>query len=212
MSEIQNAIPLKIIMVGAMNVGKTSLVTRYMTGKCPNQPKTTKNASYVNKYIKKDGYTFEVKLWDTAGQEKYKSLTKIFTKDTKIAILVYSIDSKESFNELDNWLKLVKEANQEDLILGVAANKSDLASDNTISPQEGQLYAQKIGAIWKSTSAITENGGIEEFIDILFNKYFENNFSMNPPTSQSLTISMEDTKESGPCCIGGQKSIGYKRK
>ena len=212
MSETQNAITLKIIMVGAMNVGKTSLVTRYITGKCPSQPKTTKNASYVNKHIKKNGFNFEIKLWDTAGQEKYKSLTKIFTKDAKIAILVYSIDSEQSFNELDEWLKLVKESNPEDLILGVAANKSDLASESTISAEKGQEYARKIGAIWKSTSAITENGGIEEFIDILFNKYFESNFSMNPTASQSLTISMEDTKEGGPCCISGKKSIGNKRK
>ena len=212
MSETQNTIPLKIIMVGAMNVGKTSLVTRYITGKCPSQTKTTKNASYVNKHIKKNGYNFEIKLWDTAGQEKYKSLTKIFTKDAKIAILVYSIDSEQSFNELDEWLKLVKESNPEDLILGVAANKSDLASDSTISAEKGQEYARKIGATWKSTSAISENGGINEFIDILFNKYFESNFSMNPTASQSLTISMEDTKEGGPCCIGGKKSIGSKKK
>ena len=212
MSETQNTIPLKIIMVGAMNVGKTSLVTRYITGKCPSQTKTTKNASYVNKHIKKNGYNFEIKLWDTAGQEKYKSLTKIFTKDAKIAILVYSIDSEKSFNELDEWLKLVKESNPDDLILGIAANKSDLASDNTISPQKGQEYAQKIGAIWKSTSAITENGGIEEFIVILFNKYFDSNFSMNPTASQSLTISMEEMKDGGTCCIGGKKSDGHKKK
>ena len=126
MAELQQTIPIKIIMVGAMNVGKTSLVTRYITGKHPGQTTTTKNASYVSKPKQLNGLNFEIKLWDTAGQEKYKSLTKLFTKDAKIAILVYAIDSEESFKELDDWLNLVKSINDENLIIGIAANKSDL--------------------------------------------------------------------------------------
>ena len=209
MSELQQTIPIKIIMVGAMNVGKTSLVTRYITGKHPGQTKTTKNASYVSKRKSKNGFNFEIKLWDTAGQEKYKSLTTLFTKDAKIAILVYAIDSEDSFKELDEWLKLVKSINDESLIIGIAANKSDLASQTTISEERGREYAKKIGAEWKSTSALIENGGIEEFIDILFEKYYDKNFNLNATTSLSLTISMDDSKmhKGGCCSTGGNKHI-----
>ena len=197
----QLTIPIKIIMVGAMNVGKTSLVTKFATGKTPGQTKTTKNASYVSKRKNINGLNFEIKLWDTAGQEKYKSLTKLFTKEAKIAILVYSIDSEESFNELNDWLKLVKSTNEDNIILGVAANKSDLASESTISEQRGQEYAKSIGAEWKSTSAVLENGGIEEFIDMLFSKYHSSNFNMDATASLSLTISMEESKaQKGGCC------------
>ena len=141
----QQAIPIKIIMVGSLNVGKTSLMAKYATGKIPGREKFTKNASYVSKPRNIDGVKFEIKLWDTAGQEKYKSLTKLFTKDAKIAILVYSIDSEESFNALDDWLKLIKARNDDEIILGVAANKSDLKSDSTISESKGREYAKKIG-------------------------------------------------------------------
>ena len=206
MNENVQTIPIKIIMVGAINVGKTSLVTKYATGKSPGQTKTTKNASYVSKRKTINGFNFEIKLWDTAGQEKYKSLTKLFTKESKIAILVYSIDSEESFNDLGNWLELVKSSNEDNLILGIAANKSDLVSDKTISEERGREYAEKIGAIWKSTSSVSENGGIEEFIDLLFKKYYDNFFTpgLEPTNSQSLTISMEDSKIDGGCCGGGK--------
>ena len=205
MADQFQTIPIKIIMVGAMNVGKTSLVTKYATGKIAGHTKTTKNASYVSKRKKINTLNFEIRLWDTAGQEKYKSLTKLFTKDSKIAILVYSIDSEESFNALDDWLKLVKSTNENNLILGVAGNKSDLASDKTISNKRGEEYAKKIGAIFKPTSAMVENGGIEEFIDTLFQKYYSTNFNMDQTNSLSLTLSVENSRvKKGGCCGGGK--------
>ena len=207
MAEQTQTIPIKIIMVGAMNVGKTSLVTKFATGKFPKETKTTKNASYVIKPKKVNSLNFEIRLWDTAGQEKYKSLTKLFTKDAKIALLVYSIDDEESFNSLEDWLKLVEGTNDGNLILGVVANKSDLASDTTINNDRGKEYAEKIGAIFKTTSALVDNGGIDELIDILFQKYYATNFNMNQTNSLSLTLSMEDSRaKKGGCCGGGKKS------
>jgi GTPase SAR1 family protein len=64
MTENVQTIPIKIIMVGAMNVGKTSLVTKYATGKSPDQTKTTKNASFVSKLKTINGFHFEIKLWE----------------------------------------------------------------------------------------------------------------------------------------------------
>ena len=210
-TEAPDSIPVKIIMVGSMSVGKTSLVTKFATGKTATQTKTTKNASYVSKKKKINGMNFEIKLWDTAGQEKFKSLTKLFTKEAKIAILVYSIDSEESFNELDEWLNLVKGSNEDNLILGVAANKSDLASDKTISEDRGMEYAKKIGAEFRSTSAMLDNGGLDELIEALFTKYHSTNFNnMDATASLSLTISMEEKK--GGCCGGGKQKGNIKPK
>ena len=119
-----NAFPIKIIVVGSINVGKTSLVIKYATGKTPGKTQTTKISSYVEKIKIVNGIKFQIKLWDTAGQEKYKSLTKLYTKDAKIAILVYSIDNEQSFNDLDNWFELVKNSNDANILYGIAANKS----------------------------------------------------------------------------------------
>ena len=206
-SEIE-AVPIKIITVGTINVGKTSLVTKYATGKNPGKTRSTKNASFVNKMKKVNGINFEIKLWDTAGQEKYKSLTKLFTKDAKIAILVYAIDNEDSFNELDNWYNLVKTTNEDNVLYAIAANKSDLASGNTIPDEKGKEYAKKIKAEFKSTSAKDDSDGINSYIDELFLKYYNSNFNMNTSGSLSITLSSENNSQvqQKGCCGGGKSN------
>ena len=203
------AIPVKIIMIGSLNVGKTSLVTKYAIDKALTKTTSTKNASYVYKIKRVNGTKFEIKLWDTAGQEKYKSLTKLFIKDAKIALLVYSIDNEESFNNLDNWLELVKSMNDETILFGVVANKSDLASEKTIPDEKGKEYAKKIGAEWASTSAIIDGKGIDKFIDALFIKYYNTNFNLDIPLSLSLSFYSEKSKfDKKGCCWGGGNNKG----
>ena len=172
---------------------------------------STKNASYVNKIKTVNGIKFEIKLWDTAGQEKYKSLTKLFIKDAKIAILVYSIDDEESFNDLDDWLKLIKSVNDDTVIYGVAGNKSDLSSDQIIPDEKGEEYAKSIGAEWRSTSAVTEGQGIDNFINDLFLKYYNTYFNLNSSGSLSITLSNEPSQVKKGCCGGGEEGEGKKK-
>jgi len=202
MSISPQTVPIKIIMVGSINVGKTSLVIKYASGKKPMRKDSTKNASYVNKIKTVNGIKFELKLWDTAGQEKYKSLTKLFMKDAKIALLVYSIDNEESFNDLDDWLKLIKSVNDDTVIYCVVGNKSDLSSDQIISDKKGKEYAKSIGAEWRSTSAVTEGQGIDSFINDLFLKYYNTYFRLNSGTL-SITLSSESSQVKKGCCGGG---------
>ena len=161
-----------------MGVGKSSLMSQYIKQEFPESPLPTIAIEFATKIIKiKEGGYVKAQIWDTAGQEKYKSLTKLFTKDSKIAILVYAIDDEESFNMLDNWLNLVKSSNEEGIIYAVFANKSDLASENTIPDKKGKEYAKKIGAEWRLTSA--KKDGIEELINELFMKYYKKFFSLD---------------------------------
>ena len=207
------SVPIKIIMVGSIDVGKTTLVAKFATGIVPGKKESTKNASYVEKIKKVNGIKFDINLWDTAGQEKYKSLTKLFIKDSKIAILVYSIDNEQSFNDLDDWLKLIKSTNEDTVIYGIVANKSDLANDKTIPDEKGKEYAKKIGAEWASTSALIDGQGIEEFVEKLFMKYFNKYFNMTHTASNSITLSSEKTKvEKKGCCGGGKEETVDKNK
>ena len=196
-----DSIPIKIIMVGSLNVGKTSLFTQYAIGESSIKTKNRENDVYVSKIRKLNGFKFEIRLWDTAGQERYKSLTKIFIKDTKIAILVYSIDNEESFNDLDIWLKIIKSMNDETILFGVCANKSDLASEKTIPDEKGKEYAKRIGAEWTSTSAIINGKGIHKFVDKLFFNYYYKNFSRTESMIRrdSLNISFIQEPKKG-CC------------
>ena len=207
--DYNETIPVKIIMVGSLNVGKSSLIAKYAS-EITEKKELTKNHSYVNKFKIVNGIKFQIKLWDTAGQEKYKSLTKLFTKEAKIAILVYSIDNEESFNDLDEWLKLIKSSNEDSLIYGICANKSDLVSEKTIPDEKGIEYAKKIGAEWASTSTKINGKGIDKFLETLFIKYYNSNFNINNFASSSITLSSEKTKVSKKrCCAGGDDKNSY---
>jgi small GTP-binding protein len=160
----------------------------------------------IDKIINNKKYVLNI--WDTAGQEKYNSLTQTFTKNAKIVILVYSIIDKKSFLDLDNWLKLVKEGNGEKgYVLGVAANKWDLYLQSEVSDKKGKEYAKKINAIWKSTSAKEESKGIEELISELTMEYIKIEESGGNIRTESIRLdkNMASKDKKGGCCGGGKK-------
>jgi small GTP-binding protein len=205
---------IKLIIIGSVSVGKTSLLLRYATGKFQSSLKSTSTASYISKMKQVNNKLYEIRLWDTAGQEKYRSLTKIFLKDAKIALLVYAIDDENSFKDLDMWLNIVKEINNENIILGIAANKADLYEKAKISDQQGKKYAKKIGASWSSTSSLLDDNGIDGLVDELLEKYLKikgNNGNTNE--SKGITLSsknMEENEKGGGCC--GSKKEKKKNK
>ena len=204
---------IKIIVLGSMEVGKTCLIAHYRTGKFLSQIPSTCGSSFVEmkKVIKGKKYTLN--LWDTAGQEKYNSLNKIFTKNANIVILVYSIIDKKSFQSLSNWLKLVKETNGEDgYAIGVAANKYDLYKKSVVHDSQGQEYAKKIKAIWKSTSA-KEDMGIEKLIDELLEIYLNMKTNNNNQEYIKLNRNILNKKQGG-CCKGrgANKSMDFNMK
>ena len=199
---------IKIIILGSVGVGKTCLITRYKTGKFLQHIPSTFGSNFVkiDKIINNKKY--ELNIWDTAGQEKYNSLTQTFTKNAKIVILVYSIIDKKSFLDLDNWLKLVKEGNGEKgYVLGVAANKWDLYLQSEVSDKKGKEYAKKINAIWKSTSAKEESKGIEELISELTMEYIKIEESGGNIRTESIRLdkNMASKDKKGGCCGGGKK-------
>jgi len=199
---------IKLIVTGSINVGKTCLITHYQSGKFLDETESTCGSSYVQVKRTVNGNVYNVNLWDTAGQEKYNSLTKIFSKNTNILIMVYSIIDKKSFDDLDKWLSLVKETNEESaLTIGIAANKADLYKESVVSDSDGQEYAKKIGAIWKSTSA-KDGRGIEELIGELLKKHVDksqNSQNKNFIQLDEKAINQEGGKGGG-CCKGKGKA------
>ena len=106
----------------------------------------------------------KLQIWDTAGQEKYRSLAKIFYQNASAAVLVYDITLKKSFEQLkEYWSKEIKTNSPEDIILAIAANKSDDYINQEIDTQEGKDLAKELDAIFVPTSAKLGNG-----IDTLF--------------------------------------------
>ena len=168
----------KVVLVGESGVGKTCIISRYISGSYNDNSPTTNGASYCSKNVRYENLNKNLLLdvWDTAGQERYKSLTKFFYKDAAVAILVYDITRKETFDSLKNyWYSQLKENARDNIVLGVAGNKCDLYEKEEVSEAEAREFAAKIGAIFELTSA-QNNTGINELFHDAGNKYLDPNF------------------------------------
>ena len=174
--KVQLAGEIKIILLGESGVGKTNLINILMGIPFNDNEKSSASNSYSEKKVTINNKLYKLNLWDTIGQEKFRQLTKIFYKDSKIVIFVFDITSKESFDELQNyWVKDVKEQIGDDgIVKGVIANKMDLFLNEQITSEQGEEYAKSIGAKFLSISAKTEGPKkFETFLMSLLEEYIK---------------------------------------
>lgn len=180
MDEDSNAESLKVVLLGESGVGKTSIISQLMEQEFNDEQTATTGATFSTKTMVFDNKGICFEIWDTAGQEKYRALTKMFYKDAGAAILVYDITRQASFEELKNyWANQVRENAPKKIVLAVAANKSDLIDTEQVDEKTGRAFAKEIGAIFKSTSAKNQKG-IEELFKDIGNKYLDPNFECSP--------------------------------
>ena len=114
----KKAIPCKVVLIGESGVGKTSIISRYMTDKFSASLGSTPGANFTTKtvFLKDENQSIKFEIWDTAGQEKFRSLAKVFYKSAAICILVYEITRRESFEELKNyWISEIKNNSPKDI-------------------------------------------------------------------------------------------------
>ena len=188
---------IKVILVGDSGAGKTNLITVSAGYEFNSNALTTTSCSYVQKEFNIKDQKYKVNLWDTIGQEKYRSLTKIFLKGSKIVIFVYDISCKKSFESLVFWKKIIDDIVCTDPILGVVGNKTDLFDKEEVKDDEGEAYANSIGAKFLLTSAKTDNLAFTQFIEELLGDYIKKNKGQR---EESVVIKKaQKTKHSG-CC------------
>ena len=158
----------KVVLVGESGVGKTSIITQFIDQTFQEDQQSTTGGTFSTKSVICDnGKTLKFEIWDTAGQERYRSLTKMFYKDANAAVLVYDITRKDSFEELQNyWAEQIKESSPSNIILAVAANKSDLFNKEAVDEDEARKFAESLGAIYASTTATTVESINDLFIQI----------------------------------------------
>ena len=165
----------KIVLLGDIGVGKTCLMSRFICGTFDANMNSTKGVIFSKREIgyPNFGKILNLDIWDTAGQEKYKRLTKFFYKDADMVILVYDITRKESFDNLKHfWYKELQEYGNKDIVIGIAGNKSDLYDNEEVSEKEAREFAKSIDAIFWLISAKNDSG-IDKLFEDIGNKYLE---------------------------------------
>ena len=177
MENSENAREVKIILLGDAGVGKTSIISRYHKNEFNVNSLSTGSSSYISKYVEKNGITYRLNIWDTSGQERYRSVTKLFVQGANIVILVYAVDFKETFDIIDYWHKTVMDLvdNDENMVLAIVGNKIDKFDEAVISEEEGKKLAHEKNAIFKSVSAKADSKGIFSLFDTLLDEYIKKN-------------------------------------
>ena len=152
---------VKVVLLGEAGVGKTCIIKQFIEKKFDESTESSLSAQFVSKTIEyvDFGKTIKFDIWDTVGQEKFRSIAKIFYKDAKVIILVYDITSKKSFDALNNfWYDEIRNNCNDAVVLAVVGNKNDLYNYQQVDQHDAKDFAKKLGAIFQLTSAMTSDG------------------------------------------------------
>ena len=167
---------IKVILVGEPGTGKTSLINVSVGAKFQENTQSTLLSTFVQKKIDKNGKNYILNIWDTAGQEKYHAVTKIFIKNSKIVVLVYAINNKESFKGLQTyWYKTLKDALGEAPVFGMVGNKSDLFLNEEVKENEAMEFANEKEMKYKLVTAKNNPEGFIAFLNELLDQYIQQN-------------------------------------
>ena len=200
--------PIKVILLGESGVGKTNLI-RVAAGKqFELKTESTLANSYCESQTVVNNKTYIYFLWDTAGQEQFRSMNQLFIKDSKIIFIVFAINDEKSFTLIDYWYKFVKDQLGENgYIVSLVGNKSDLyEEENTVDDKVIERKANELGIKLKVTSAKTDADGFRKFLDEILadyiNKYYDNNELRKHSSFKINSLNEDDQnhKEKKKCC------------
>ena len=168
----------KIVIIGDSGVGKTALLSKYLKGVFPTSPLSTIATEFATKIIQiKEGGYIKAQIWDTAGQEKYKSITFHHYRKSVGGLILYDITKKSSFDNVINWLTDLKSLGEKGCIIALVGNKLDLVEKNEkrreVTKKEAQKFADENNMLFFETSAYNGTNISDVFEELLQTIYTE---------------------------------------
>ena len=187
----------KILILGDSTVGKTCFLTRYADNTFQENQMATLGVDYKLKNVKmEDGNIVKLQIWDTAGQDRFHSLTRNYFKGAHGIILLYDITTQSSFDNVSKWIKQIKEDASEKVVIILIGNKIDLEHKRAIPTEEGEKIAEDFGLIFFECSAKTGKNINEAFNELI--KKTVANFSKPAGKGQKLKQNRSDGSKG--CC------------
>ncbi|XP_060958975.1 ras-related protein RHN1 [Cannabis sativa] len=159
-------IQAKLVVLGDMGTGKTSLVLRFIKGQFNDYQESTIGAAFFTQVLSLNEATIKFDIWDTAGQERYHSLAPMYYRGAAAAIVVYDITTMDSFVRAKKWVQELQKQGNPNLIMFLAGNKVDLEKKREVEFEEGEQYAKENGLVFLETSAKTAQNVNELFYEI----------------------------------------------
>lgn len=144
----------KVVLIGDSGVGKSNLLSRFTRNEFTLESKSTIGVEFATRSIQTEGKTIKAQIWDTAGQERYRAITSAYYRGAVGALLVYDIAKHASFENVERWLKELRDHANQNIVVMLVGNKSDLRHLRAVPTTEAQGFAEKHGLSFIETSAL----------------------------------------------------------
>lgn len=198
----QDEQPLKILVIGESAVGKSCLLLRYTDNKFQETFMTTIGVDFKTKYLDIDGNRVKLQIWDTAGQEKFRSITKAYYRGAHGILVVFDISRRDTFNQTRMWIDSIKDASTDSIDVILIGNKCDL--ERAVTREEAEDLAAQYKIRYFETSAKDNTNVAEAFQYLATEAYHRRNSGkiQKPTASGSVKVdqSKKQSDDKGGCC------------
>jgi Ras-related protein Rab-11A len=161
----------KVVLIGDSGVGKSNLLSRFTRNEFSLESKSTIGVEFATRSINVDSKLIKAQIWDTAGQERYRAITSAYYRGAVGALLVYDITRHVTFENVERWLKELKDHTDSNIVVMLVGNKSDLRHLRAVSTDDGQSFSEKEGLFFMETSALESTNVENAFKQILTQIY-----------------------------------------
>ncbi|EXC19369.1 Ras-related protein Rab2BV [Morus notabilis] len=161
----------KIVLIGDSGVGKSNILSRFTRNEFCLESKSTIGVEFATRTLQIEGKTVKAQIWDTAGQERYRAITSAYYRGAVGALLVYDITKRQTFDNVQRWLRELRDHADSNIVIMVAGNKADLKHLRAVTPEDAAALAEKEGLSFIETSALEAVNVENAFQSILLDIY-----------------------------------------
>jgi small GTP-binding protein len=197
----------KVVLIGDSGVGKSNLLSRFTRNEFNLESRSTIGVEFATRSIQVDGKTVKAQIWDTAGQERYRAITSAYYRGAVGALLVYDIAKHVTYESVDRWLKELRDHADQNIVIMLVGNKSDLRHLRAVPTEEARAYAERNQLSFIETSALDSTNVEAAFTNSLTEIYRSVSTRQVPPdrtvpinSQNNITLSSSADKQKKQCC------------
>uniref|UniRef100_A0A7C8ZS96 Uncharacterized protein n=1 Tax=Opuntia streptacantha TaxID=393608 RepID=A0A7C8ZS96_OPUST len=161
----------KVVLIGDSGVGKSNLLSRFTRNEFSQESKSTIGVEFATRSIRVDDKIVKAQIWDTAGQERYRAITSAYYRGAVGALVVYDVTRHVTFENVERWLKELRDHTDNNIVIMLVGNKADLRHLRAVSVEDAKAFAERENTFFMETSALEALNVENAFTEVLSQIY-----------------------------------------